>query len=183
MEMNHAFRDELLATAPTLRRFALSLCGATDRADDLVQDTLLRALIHMESFQPGTNLAAWLTTILRNQFREQYRKRQREVEDPQGHYAEKLKSEPDQLARIEFAELRTAVAKLPAKQRRALILVGASNLSYEQAAASCGCAAGTVKSRVHRARARLIELFGIDSADDFGPDKVTRAVLVAERPN
>jgi len=183
MELNDVFREELLATAQTLRSFALSLCRTTDRADDLVQDTLLRALTHMHLFQPGTNLAAWLTTIMRNQFREQYRKRRREVEDPSGYYADRLKSEPEQLAVIEFAELRTALAKLPSSQRRALMLVGASDLSYEEAGARCRCAAGTVKSRVHRARARLIDLLGIEGAEDFGTDKVTRAVLAAERPN
>jgi RNA polymerase sigma-70 factor (ECF subfamily) len=87
MEPKLAIRDELLGHAPGLRRFALSLCGTIDRAEDLVQDTFLQALTHLDSFQPGTNLAAWLVTILRNQFRDQYRKRQREVEDADGHYA------------------------------------------------------------------------------------------------
>jgi RNA polymerase sigma-70 factor, ECF subfamily len=177
MELNPAIRDELLAHAPWLRKFALSLCGTIDRAEDLVQDTFLQALTHLDSFQPGTNLAAWLATILRNRFRDQYRRRQREVDDGDGYYAGTLNSQPDQSARIEFAEFRAALAKLPPEQRRALILVGTTDLSYDAAAARCGCAVGTLKSRVHRARARLIDLLAIDGADDFGPDRTTRAVM------
>jgi RNA polymerase sigma-70 factor, ECF subfamily len=181
MEPKSSTRDELLAHAPGLQRFALSLCGTIDRAEDLVQDTFLQALTHLDSFQPGTNLAAWLVTILRNRFRDQYRKRQREVEDADGYYVETLNSQPDQSARIEFAEFRAALAKLPADQRQALILIGASDLSYNDAATRCGCAAGTIKSRVHRARTRLIDLLAIDGVDDFGPDRTTRAVI-ANRP-
>jgi RNA polymerase sigma-70 factor, ECF subfamily len=177
METDPAFCDELLAIAPSLRTFALSLCGTADRAEDLVQETLLQALSHLESFQPGTNLSAWLVTILRNLFRDQYRKRQREVEDADGYYLATLKGEPEQTARLEFSEFRAALAKLSSEQRQALILVGASNLSYAGAAALCGCAAGTIKSRVHRARARLVDLLAIDGPDDFGPDRVTRAVV------
>jgi RNA polymerase sigma-70 factor, ECF subfamily len=160
-----------------LRKFALSLCGTIDCADDLLQETLLRALTHIDSFQPGTNLAAWLVTILRNLFREQHRKRRREVEDIDGQYAEMLKTEPEQTARVEFEEFRAALAKLPSEQRQALILVGASDLSYDEAAAESGCPAGTIKSRTHRARARLADLLTIDSPDDFGPDQLTRAVV------
>ena len=181
MELNPAIRTELLANAPSLRKFALSLCGTIDGADDLVQETLLRALIHIDSFQPGTNLAAWLVTILRNLFREQHRKRRREVEDVDGHYAEMLKTEPEQTARVEFGEFRAALAKLPPEQRQALILVGASDLSYDEAAAECDCPAGTIKSRTHRARERLADMLAVDAPDDFGPDRVTRAV-VGQRP-
>ena len=153
------------------------MCGTIDRAEDLVQDTFLQALIHLDSIQPGTNLAAWLVTILRNRFRDQYRRRQREVEDGDGHYAETLNSQPEQSVHIDFAEFRAALAKLPPEQRQALILVGTSDLSYHDVAARCGCATGTLKSRVHRARARLIDLLAIDGADDFGPNRTTRAVM------
>ena len=146
-------------------------------ADDLVQETLLRALAHIDSFEPGTNMPAWLFTILRNLFRSEYRKRRREVEDAEGRYAETLKSHPEQTGRVEFEEFRAALAKLPADQREALILVGASGFSYDDAAAICGCAVGTIKSRVNRARTRLADLLAIDSVDDFGPDRATRAVL------
>lgn len=177
MELNPAIRDELLAHTPWLRKFALSLCGTIDRAEDLVQDTFLQALTHLDSFQPGTNLAAWLATILRNRFRDQYRRRQREVDDGDGYYAGTLNTQPEQFGRIELAEFRTALAKLPAMQRQALILVGALDLSCDEVAVRSGCAVGTVKSRVHRARSRLVELLAIDGPDDFGPDRVTRAVL------
>jgi len=177
MKLDPAIRDQVLDTVPSLRAFAISLCGNIDRADDLVQETMLRALSHIDSFEPGTNMPAWLFTILRNLFRSEYRKRRREVEDADGRYAETLKSHPEQPGRIEFEEFRTALAKLPADQREALILVGASGFSYEDAASICGCAIGTIKSRVNRARTRLADLLAIDSVDDFGPDRATRAVL------
>jgi RNA polymerase sigma-70 factor (ECF subfamily) len=122
-------------------------------------------------------MSAWLFTILRNHFRSEYRKRRREVEDGDGSYAETLKSQPEQYGRVEFEEFRTALAKLPPDQREALVLVGASGFSYEEAATICECAVGTIKSRVNRARTRLSELMSIDSMDDFGPDRTTRAVL------
>jgi RNA polymerase sigma-70 factor, ECF subfamily len=164
VQLDPAIRDQVLATVPSLRAFAISLCGNIDRGDDLVQETLLRAFTYIESFQPGTNMAAWLFTILRNHFRDDKRKRQREVEDADGHYAETLISHPEQTARIEFEELRAALAKLPAEQREALILVGASDFSYSEAAAICGCPAGTIKSRVSRARVQLADLLAIDAA-------------------
>ena len=177
MKLDPAIRDQVLATVPSLRAFAISLSGNIDRADDLVQETLLRALAHIDSFEPGTNMPAWLFTILRNLFRSEYRKRRREVADSEGTYAETLKTQPEQTSRVEFEEFRTALAKLPADQREALILVGASGFSYEEAAGICGCAVGTIKSRVNRARTRLAELMSIESVDDFGPDRELKAVL------
>ena len=176
-------RDTMLAAVPSLRAFGISLCGNVDRADDLVQETLLRALANIKFFQPGTNMSAWLFTILRNLFRSEYRKRRREVEDADGSYAETLKSQPEQTSRVEFEEFRVALNKLPEDQREALILVGASGFSYEEAAEICGCAVGTIKSRVNRARTRLSTLLSIDTADDFGPDITTRSVLAGnDRP-
>ena len=179
MTLAPSVREAMLAAVPSLRAFAISLCGNVDRADDLVQETLLRAMANIDSFQPGTNMSAWLFTILRNLFRSEYRKRRREVEDADGSYAETLKSYPEQHSRVEFEEFRAALAKLPRDQREALILVGASGFSYEEAAAICECAVGTIKSRVNRARTRLAELLAIDSTDDFGPDQPTRAILTA----
>jgi len=117
MTMRPSVRDAMLAAVPSLRAFAISLCGNVDRADDLVQETLLRAMANIDSFQPGTNMSAWLFTILRNLFRSEYRKRRREVEDTDGSYAESLKSHPEQHSRVEFEEFRTALAKLPPDQR------------------------------------------------------------------
>ena len=178
MTLDPDIRDSVLGAVPSLRAFAISLCGNVDRADDLVQETMLRALANIHSFQPGTNMSAWLFTILRNLFRSEYRKRRREVEDADGSYADSLKSQPEQNSRVEFEEFRGALSKLPSDQREALILVGASGFSYEEAAEICGCAVGTIKSRVNRARGRLADLLAIESADDFGPDRATRAVLV-----
>jgi RNA polymerase sigma-70 factor (ECF subfamily) len=169
----------MLSAVPSLRAFAISLSGNIDRADDLVQETLLRAIANIDSFQPGTNMSAWMFTILRNLFRSEYRKRRREVEDTDGSYAESLKSQPEQNSRLEFQEFRTALAKLPPDQREALILVGASGFSYEEAAQICDCAVGTIKSRVNRARTRLAGLLSIEGSEDFGPDQSTRAIMAA----
>src|SRR5271168_2836164 len=106
MNLAPAVREAMLAAVPSLRAFAISLSGNVDRADDLVQETLLRALANIESFEPGTNMSAWLFTILRNLFRSEYRKRRREVEDADGRYAETLKSHPEQTGRVEFSEFR-----------------------------------------------------------------------------
>ncbi len=177
MKADPSVRETMLAAVPGLRAFAMSLCGKIDRADDLVQETLLRALGNINSFQPGTNMSAWLFTILRNLFRSEYRKRRREVEDGDGHFTASLKSQPDQPSHMEFEEFRTALAQLPPDQREALILVGASGFSYEEAAHICGSAVGTIKSRVNRARTRLAELLAIEGGRDIGPDSETQAVL------
>jgi RNA polymerase sigma-70 factor (ECF subfamily) len=174
-------KETMLAAVPSLRAFAISLCGKVDRADDLVQETLLRAWANIGSFQPGTNMQAWLFTILRNLFRSEYRKRRREVEDADGSYADRLTSLPEQTSHLEFNELRSALDTLPQDQREALVLVGASGFSYEETATICGCAVGTIKSRVNRARNHLAELLSIDSSDDFGPDRITRAALTVNQ--
>ena len=179
MTLTPSVREAMLGAVPSLRAFAISLSGSVDRADDLVQETLLRAIANIDTFEPGTNMSAWLFTILRNLFRSEYRKRRREVEDPDGSYASSLKAQPDQTGHIEFQEFRTALSKLPPDQREALILVGASGFSYEEAASICDCAVGTIKSRVNRARTRLAELLAIEGTGDFGPDLTTRAILTA----
>ena len=158
MPLTDNLRDDILASVPSLRAFAISLSGNGDRADDLVQETLLRAIANIDSFQPGSNLPAWLFTILRNLFRSEYRKRWREVEDADGSYAETLKSQPEQTSHVEFKEFTAALSKLPEDQREALILIGASGFSYEEAAEICGCAVGTIKSRVARGRVALEQL-------------------------
>src|SRR6185312_11681295 len=160
-------RDAMLAAVPSLRAFAISLSGNVDRADDLVQETLLRAMASISSFQPGTNMPAWLFTILRNQFRSEYRKRRREVEDADGTYTESLTSAPGQHSRLELKELSNALAKLPLVQREALLLVGASGFSYEEAAAICGTPVGTIKSRTNRARTLLAQLLAFDSGPHY----------------
>ena len=151
MPAHDDMREAMLAAVPNLRAFAVSLCGDMDRANDLVQETLLRAWAHQDSFEPGTNMSAWLFTILRDHFRTEYRKRRREVEDADGGYAERLTSPEAQTGHVEFGELREA-----------LVLVGASGFSYEEAAQICDCAVGTIKSRVNRARKKLAELLTIE---------------------
>ncbi len=177
MALSREMHDAILATIPSLRAFGVSLCGNVDRADDLVQETLVRAIANIDRFQPGTNLSAWLFTILRNHFRSEFRKRRREVEDADGKYTGSLKAEPGQMGSIEFGEFKRALAQLPPDQREALILVGASGFSYEEAANICDCAVGTIKSRVNRARNRLADLMDIDGAEDFGPDEAMRGIL------
>ncbi|MFL9825317.1 sigma-70 family RNA polymerase sigma factor [Rhodoplanes sp. SY1] len=172
-------REAMLAAVPSLRAFAISLSANVDRADDLVQETLLRAWANLDSFEPGTNMSAWLFTILRNLFRSEYRKRRREVPDSDGAYADSMKTQPEQASKVEFEEFREALGKLPPDQREALVLVGASGFSYEEAAEICGCAVGTIKSRVNRARTRLAELLAIESIEDLGPDRELRAVFTA----
>jgi RNA polymerase sigma-70 factor (ECF subfamily) len=179
MAIDPETRDAMLATIPSLRAFAVSLCGNVDRADDLVQEAIVRALANIDRFTPGTNMAAWMFTILRNHFRSEYRKRRREVEDADGHHAESLRTHPDQIGHVEFGELQRALAQLPHDQREALVLVGASGFSYEEAAEICGCAVGTIKSRVNRARNRLAELMEVSTSDDFGPDDATRGILTS----
>jgi len=177
MSSHKDVREVMLTAVPGLRAFAISLCGNVDRADDLVQEALLRALGNIGSFEPGTNMSAWLFTILRNLFRSEYRKRRREVEDVDGHYSEQLTSLPEQTSRLEIGEFRQALKLLPPEQRESLILVGASGFSYDETAQICGCAVGTIKSRVNRARIRLAEILSIEDASDFGPDRATRTVV------
>jgi RNA polymerase sigma-70 factor, ECF subfamily len=166
----------LLALIPSLRAFAFSLCGNHDRADDLVQETLLKAWSHLDSFQAGTNLRAWLFTILRNTFFSEMRKRRRESEDADGKGVDSLSVAPAQQGHVDMQDLHKALDLLPPHQREALILVGAAGMSYEEVAEIAKCAVGTVKSRVNRARSRLAELLGVDGAEAFGPDFATGAI-------
>jgi len=161
-------KADLIAVIPNLRAFAVSLCGNPDRADDLVQETLVKAWSNLGSFVEGTNLPAWLFTILRNLYYSEYRKRRREVSDSDGALAAKLATAPAQNGHMDLIDFREALQQLPTDQREALILIGASGLSYEEAATVCGCAVGTMKSRVNRARNRLADLLSIHSSSEFG---------------
>jgi len=162
---------------PSLRAFAISLTGNLDRADDLVQDTILRAWTRFDRFEPGTNLQAWLFTILRNLFHSEYRKRKREVEDPDSIFANRVAVLPEQGAQLDWADFHIALAKLQPDQREALLLVGAEGFSYDETAQICQVAVGTVKSRVNRARRRLAELLMLGEDEEFGPDRMLQAAL------
>jgi RNA polymerase sigma-70 factor, ECF subfamily len=168
--VNKPIKDAVLSMIPNLRAFAISLCGSHERADDLVQETLLKAWSHIDSFQEGTNLLAWLFTILRNSFLSEMRKRRREVQDSDGIMAKNLSVAPAQQGHIDMEDVRRALALLPPDQREALVLVGAAGMSYEEAAAIADCAVGTIKSRVNRARIKLSNLLGVEGSDAFGPD-------------
>jgi RNA polymerase sigma-70 factor (ECF subfamily) len=161
MKKGDFFSRDLLTTIPSLRAFARSLGASADRADDLVQETLIKAWANQTSFVPGTNLKTWLFTILRNTAYSDYRKRWREVEDSDGSYAAGLVTQPNQIAHLDMADFKSALDHVPEEQREALILVGASGFSYEEAAEICGCAVGTIKSRVNRARQRLAATLGL----------------------
>jgi RNA polymerase sigma-70 factor, ECF subfamily len=171
------FRKGLLAAIPSLRAFALSLSGRNDGADDLVQETLLKAWAHHLSFQTGTNLRAWLHTILRNEFYSRMRKRGREVADVDGAFSRNLGVPPDEFGHLDMGDMQAALAQLPPEQRESLLLVAASGFSYEEAAIICDAAVGTIKSRVNRARTKLADILSIAGENDFGPDVLTEAIL------
>jgi RNA polymerase sigma-70 factor (ECF subfamily) len=170
-------KDEMLAAVPKLRGFAVSLCGRTARADDLVQETLVKAWANLGSFQPGSNMVAWLCTILRNEFYSEFRRRRHEVGDEEGRFAARLATLPAQEGHMRLLEFRDALALLADEQREALILVGASGLSYEEAAAICGCAVGTMKSRASRARAKLAEILSLAPQSGSGADRAWDAAV------
>ena len=171
------FRSGLLDAIPSLRAFGISLIGTADKADDLVQETLVKAWAKQTSFVPDTNLKAWLFTILRNEFYTQMRKRGREVTDSEGVHASKLAGHPEQIGHLDMQDFRAALDKLPADQREAIILVGASGFSYEEAAEVCDCAVGTIKSRVSRARVRLSELLNVEGDSAYGPDNISLQMI------
>jgi RNA polymerase sigma-70 factor, ECF subfamily len=180
MTLPPELRDSLLQSIPSMRAFAMSLTGNVDQADDLVQEAMVRGLAHINQFQPGTNIQAWLFTILRNQFHTGFRKRRREVEDPDGGIAARLAVPPEQDVHLDMEDLKAALAQLPIDQREALLLVGAQGFSYEEAAAICGARIGTIKSRINRARTRLADLLGIETPEDIGADRVLKATLSNE---
>jgi RNA polymerase sigma-70 factor (ECF subfamily) len=170
-------KSELLGAIPSLRAFAMSLCGNLDRADDLVQETLMKAWSNLDSFTEGSNMPAWLFTILRNLFYSEYRKRRREVADPEGQFAARLATGPAQNGHMDLLDFQDALQRLPPDQREALILVGATGFSYEEAANICNCAIGTMKSRVNRARNRLAELLSLGPGDQYDTSRDWTAAI------
>jgi RNA polymerase sigma-70 factor, ECF subfamily len=172
-----SLKRELVDAIPNMRAFAISLCGNPDRADDLVQAALVKAWSNLDTFKEGTNLKAWLLTILRNHYYSEFRKRRREVADPNGALSGQLACHPEQFGHMDMAELMEALKQLPDDQREALLLVSAEGFAYDEVAQICGCAVGTVKSRVNRARARLAEILQIESTHEFGPDRLNTAAI------
>src|SRR5690349_17126397 len=140
--MDNSICSDLLKSVPRLRAFAVTLTADGEKADDLVQDTLLKALTHIDRFERRTHLEAWLSTILRNQFYSGYRKRRREREDPDGLIAANIAIAPEQSARLDYRDVLKAIAKLPPFQREAIFLIGVEGRTYEEAAAICEASVG-----------------------------------------
>jgi len=173
-------KDELVTHLGVLRAFALSLCRNPSMADDLVQETVVKAWKAIHRFEPGTNMRAWLFTILRNTYYSSYVKARREVADVDGILSGQLAVKPEHDGRLAYTDFLKAFEQLPDDQREALTLVGASGFAYHEAAEMCGVATGTIKSRVSRARQRLIELLDLSPEDSMElTDGGTIAVIVA----
>lgn len=153
--LQDSFEDELLAAAPFMRAFARNLCHDPDQAEDIAQETILKAWQCRSQFQPGTNLRAWLSTILRNRYYSGQRRLKWRAEFDADAIERTLMAPDDPSMNVELEDVRRALAMLPAFQREALILVGAGGLSYDEVAQIVGCPVGTVKSRVRRARDEL----------------------------
>ena len=163
--MNHPLRendprDEIISHLPQLRAFAISLTRNSSTADDLVQDTIVKAWRKFDHYEPDTNLQAWLFTILRNTFYSDLRKAKREHMSAEDVDTDLVATGDHGDERIALIDFERAWRMLPAEQREALVLVAASGLSYQDAASTCGVAIGTIKSRINRGRARLAELLG-----------------------
>ena len=183
-ERDLAFQKELVQLIPHLRAFARTLTGDPTAADDLAQDAMIKAWDARRSFQLGTNMKAWTFMILRNQFYSDKRRSWRQIQLDQEAAERTLVAVDDPEAPIALDELRQGLAMLPAEQREALILVGAGGFAYEEAADICGCAVGTVKSRVSRARRALqgiLEAGAYDRDGSAAGDAMRSILADAER--
>jgi RNA polymerase sigma-70 factor, ECF subfamily len=154
-KLEEQFKRELIGLIPHLRAFARTLAGDPASADDLAQDAMMKAWDARASYQMGTNMKAWTFMILRNQFYSEKRRSWRQTQLDQDAAERTLIAADDPESPVALDELRLSIGMLPAEQREALILVGAGGFAYEEAAEICGCAVGTVKSRVSRARKAL----------------------------
>lgn len=163
----------MVGEMPYLRAFAVSLSGSYSLADDLVQDTLIKAWSHADSFEPGTNFRAWLVTILRNTYFSQYRKRSREVQDSDNFHAQQISVKGEQESTVTMQDVQKALNKLAPEHREILLMIGITELSYEEAAQICNIAVGTVKSRLNRARAKLAEHLGMTRFHEVADDLLT----------
>ncbi len=152
---DEAFRKELMAVLPHLRAFARGLSGRADFADDLVQEAAIKAWTARERYQPGTNMRAWTFAILRNHYLSELRRNKRQTNLDEGAAERMLVMEADQEGPLHLGDMETALQDLAPERREAVLLVGASGFSYEEAAEIAGCPIGTMKSRVARARADL----------------------------
>jgi RNA polymerase sigma-70 factor (ECF subfamily) len=163
MMRDAAVDGDMVRAIPGLRAFAVSLCRNRDRADELVQETLTRAISRISTFEKGTNLDAWLFTILRNNFYNDCRRSRRTWDGIDSEHAQAITVPLDQLGWDIAEDLRVGLGKLSSAHRDALYLVGASGLSYDEAAAIAKCEVGTMKSRVFRARKMLAAYMARDA--------------------
>ena len=152
------FRKELLSVLPHLRAFARGLCGRSDFADDLVQETAVKAWVARERYEPGTNMRAWTFAILRNHYLSELRKSKWQTDLDEGAAERLLVTGADQEAPLHLGDMEQALHRLAPERREAVLLVGASGFSYEEAAGIAGCPIGTMKSRVARARSDLARM-------------------------
>jgi RNA polymerase sigma-70 factor (ECF subfamily) len=173
----YSSRDDFVAALPHLRAFAVSLCRDPQRADDLVQETLAKGWEKRESFEAGTNLKAWLFTILRNTYFSELRRKIHRRVEANADSVERLPQHPTQSGHLDLQDFAAALDQVQPAQREALILVGAEGFTYEEAADICGCAVGTIKSRVNRARKRLAKLLDVSAAEDYGPDAAYESII------
>jgi RNA polymerase sigma-70 factor (ECF subfamily) len=172
----------LIEHLPAMRAFAISLTRNSAVADDMVQDTVVKAWTNIDKFEKGSNMRAWLFTILRNTYYSNRRKARREVSDVDGVFTESLAEKPAHDGHMQMADFRRALGQLKDEQREALLLVGASGFSYEEAAQMCGVAVGTIKSRTNRARAQLAEILGHNENEAMEmTDDATMSVLSASK--
>jgi RNA polymerase sigma-70 factor, ECF subfamily len=172
----HSFRAALVAVIPHLRAFAVSLCHDAHRADDLVQETLVKGWQKRETFETGTNLTAWLFTILRNTYFSELRKTKHVLIESDSDFVERLSQHPAQPGHLDLQDFLAALYRLEPGQREALVLVGAKGFSYEEAAEVCGCPIGTIRSRVNRARRRLVELLKVSATEESRADTVYHSI-------
>lgn len=161
------FAEQMVAQMPYLRALAVSMSGSWSVADDLVQETLVKAWAHADSFAPGSNMRAWLVTILRNTFFSHYRKSAREVQDSDNVHAEQTPVKGEQEATVSMGDVQRALNKLAPEHREILLMIGIAELSYEETAEICHIAVGTVKSRLNRARVKLAEHLGLVSPHEI----------------
>lgn len=159
--------DEVVQLIPALRAFARVFCRDQNDADDLVQETLARAIDRIDQFQPGTRLKSWLFTIMRNIFLNRIKIQAREAPGLAECASGRPITAPGQEWAVRAGEMRRAIERLPSGQREIVMLVGILGTSYEDAARICACDIGTVKSRLHRSRSRLLHELGEKSAASY----------------
>ncbi|HXP77942.1 MAG TPA: sigma-70 family RNA polymerase sigma factor [Stellaceae bacterium] len=174
------FSDDIVLSLPHLRTVAHRVARDRTLADDLVQETVLRALVHADQFRPGTNLNAWLTTILRNSYINEKRSEKRQGQFAASFASESAMTRGEQEGHLELLDFERAYATLPKVQRDALALVGANGISYEEAARMNGCSVGTMKSRISRARSKLRWL--LDGGDSNFLAGTARALPASSGP-